>query len=88
MQIAPSTYYARKKRGVVSAAALAEAYAAHEVFRQFTKNRSVYGVRKMHHQMWRAGHPMGRDQVGRLMGICADLRSGPGFSPHRHHPSR
>ena len=45
MQIAPSTYYARKKRGVVSAAALAEAYAAHEVFRQFTKNRSVYGVR-------------------------------------------
>ena len=70
MQIAPSTYYARKKRGVVSAAALAEAYAAHEVFRQFTKNRSVYGVRKMHHQMWRAGHPMGRDQVGRLMGIC------------------
>ena len=70
MQIAPSTYYAHKQRGLVSAAMLEEAYAAHAVYQQFEKNRGVYGVRKMYHTMWRAGHVMGRDQVGRLMGIC------------------
>lgn len=70
MQIAPSTYYAHKQRGTISAATLSEAYAAHAVYQQFEKNRSVYGVRKMYHTMWRAGHMMGRDQIGRLMGIC------------------
>jgi len=70
MQIAPSTYYAAKKRGHVSAAALAEAYAANTVHRLYVANRRLYGVRKMWHAMKRAGHNVGRDQVGRLMAIC------------------
>ncbi|MGC5258908.1 IS3 family transposase [Gordonia sp. DT218] len=70
MQIAPSTYYARKKAGPISAAMLTEAYDAHAVYLEFVHQRGVYGVRKMWHAMWRAGHTMGRDQVARLMGIC------------------
>lgn len=68
--IAPSTYYAAKKRGRVSAATLDEAYAANIVHRLFVANRRCYGVRKMWHAMNRAGHSVGRDQVGRLMTIC------------------
>lgn len=69
MQIAPSTYYARKKTGPVSATLLAEAHDAHAVYQEFARQRGVYGVRKMWHAMRRAGHSMGRDQVARLMGI-------------------
>ncbi|AMY20334.1 hypothetical protein A3Q40_02971 [Rhodococcus sp. PBTS 1] len=69
-KIAPSTYYAAKKRGTVSAAALVEAYAANTVHTMFVANRRLYGVRKMWHTMKRAGHDVGRDQVGRLMSIC------------------
>ena len=68
--IAPSTYYAAKARGSVSAAALAEAYAANTVHQLFVANRGLYGVRKMWHAMKHAGHDVGRDQVGRLMRIC------------------
>ena len=70
MQIAQSTYYARNKTGPVSPAALAEPYDAHAVYRKFLRQRGVYGVRKMWHAMWRAGHSMGRDPVARLMRIC------------------
>ena len=70
MQIAPSTYYARKQAGQVPESVLAEAYEAHAVYQVWERNRSVYGVRKMWHAMDRAGVRMGRDQVGRLMGIC------------------
>lgn len=71
----PPTTPARK-RARSSAAMLAEAYDAHAVYLEFTRQRSsmhhraiAYGVRKMWHAMWRAGHMMGRDQVARLMGI-------------------
>ncbi|SNT53617.1 Transposase InsO and inactivated derivatives [Rhodococcoides kyotonense] len=70
IKIAPSTYYAAKKRGTVSAAALDEAYAANTVHCHFVANRRLYGVRKMWHSMKRSGHSVGRDQVGRLMTIC------------------
>ena len=70
IKIAPSTYYAAKKRGAVSAAALEEAYAANTVHRLYVANRRLYGMRKMWHAMKRAGHDVGRDQVGRLMTIC------------------
>lgn len=70
IKIAPSTYYAAKKRGKVSAAALDEAYAANTVHRLYLANRGLYGVRKLWHSMKRAGHDIGRDQVGRLMAIC------------------
>ena len=49
MQIAPSTYYARKKTGPVSATLLAEAHDAHAVYQEFARQRGVYGVRKMWH---------------------------------------
>ncbi len=70
MQIAPSTYYARKHAGTVSATVLAEAYDAHAVYQAYHRNRGVYGVRKLWHTMHRDGRVMGRDQVGRLMKIC------------------
>ena len=70
VQIAPSTYYARKHAGPVSATQMAEAYDAHTVYQAFQRNRGVYGVRKLWHTMRREGRVMGRDQVGRLMEIC------------------
>ncbi len=51
MKIAPSTYYAAKKRGNVSSAALAEAYAANTVHTVYVTNRCLCGVRKMWHAM-------------------------------------
>lgn len=69
MQIAPTTYYATLKQRV-SAAELADAYLVNEVVTVFEKNRRVYGVRKLWHEMRRAGHDIGRDQVGRLMRIA------------------
>ena len=39
----------------------------HEVRRIHRENYSVYGVRKMHAAMRRAGWDVGRDQIGRLM---------------------
>jgi transposase InsO family protein len=68
MPIAPSTYYAAKARPV-SAAELADAYAANALWGIWTANRRVYGVRKLWHEVRRQGHGMGRDQVARLMGI-------------------
>lgn len=72
ISIAPSTYYKAKARGRVSAAELADAYAANAanaVHAVYVANRRVYGVRKMWHAMKRAGHDMGRDRVARLMSI-------------------
>jgi transposase InsO family protein len=68
MQIAPSTYHAAV-RLPVSAADLADAYLANALVDLFGVNRSVYGVRKLWHAARRAGHDVGRDQVGRLMRI-------------------
>src|SRR4051794_3476562 len=36
----------------------------------YRANRGVYGVRKLWHAARRAGHPWGRDQVGRLMRLA------------------
>jgi hypothetical protein len=68
MAIAPSTYYAHRS-APVSAAELADAYAANAVLTCWRANRGVYGVRKLWHALRREGHQMGRDQVGRLMAI-------------------
>ena len=69
VQIAPSTYYAALKCPV-SPAELADAYLTDAVVSLFRANRSVYGVRKCWHEMRRAGHRVGRDQVARLMRIA------------------
>ncbi|GAB6919653.1 hypothetical protein JCM9803A_01030 [Rhodococcus erythropolis] len=44
IKIATSTYYAAKKRGKVSAAALDAAYAANNVHRLYLANRRLYGI--------------------------------------------
>ena len=41
-----------------------------ELERIHAENYSVYGVRKMHHAMRRAGWEIGRDQVARLMKLA------------------
>jgi putative transposase len=68
MAIAPSTYYAHKT-APVTAAELADAYAANAVLDCWTANRGVYGERKLWHALRREGHDFGRDQVARLMRI-------------------
>ena len=70
VQIAPSTYYAAKQQGPVSAADLDDAYDANTLFDLWVANRGVYGVRKLWHAAKRAGHGWGRDRVARLMGIA------------------
>ena len=69
MQIAPSTYYAALKTRV-SASDLADAYLVNALVDLYRVNRSVYGCRKLWHQLRRGGHLVGRDQVGRLMRIA------------------
>ncbi|MER7453394.1 IS3 family transposase [Nocardia beijingensis] len=69
VKIAPSTYYAAKKRGI-SDATLADAHAANAVFDLWRANRCVYGVRKLWHAARRVGHNLGRDQVARLMRLA------------------
>ena len=70
VQIAPSTYYAARQQGPVSAADLDDAYDANTLFDLWVANRGVYGVRKLRHAAKRAGHGWGRDRVARLMGIA------------------
>lgn len=67
--IAPSTYYAARKRGI-SAAVWADAHNADGLFDLWTANRGVYGVRKLWLAARRAGHDLGRDQVARLMRLA------------------
>jgi putative transposase len=69
LAIAPSTYYERVLRPI-SAAELADAYAANTLVDLYRANRGVYGVRKLWHAARRGGHPWGRDQAGRLMRIA------------------
>jgi putative transposase len=67
LQVAPSTYYDNKKRPL-SARAMRDAVMMPILLALFTANYKVYGVRKLWIAATRAGHDIGRDQVGRLMG--------------------
>jgi putative transposase len=62
----PSTYYARRSRPV-SARAISDAKLTEEIQRVFEQNYSVYGVRKIWHQLRREGFDIGRDRTWRLM---------------------
>ena len=66
LEVAPSTYYDNKKRPL-SARALRDAVMMPILLALFQANYSVYGVRKLWIAATRAGHDIGRDQVGRLM---------------------
>lgn len=56
IQIAPSTYYARRG-GQVTAADLDDASRANELVDLGRANRSLYGAENLHAAAWRAGVP-------------------------------
>ena len=62
-----SRAYRAAKRRPASARALRDVLLLEELKRIHAENYSVYGVRKMHHAMARAGWQVGRDQIARLM---------------------
>ncbi len=66
LAIAPSSYYAAKIRPL-SARALRDIELGEQIATVHRAHFSVYGVRKLWHQLRREGEAVGRDQVGRLM---------------------
>lgn len=66
LQVAPSTYYAAKKRPP-SARALRDAELIPQLVQLWEDNYSVYGIRKLWKAARRAGIDIGRDQTARLM---------------------
>ena len=79
LQVAPSTYYAAKRRQVApSARAVRDAVLMQVLMALWVANRKVYGAHKLWKAARRAGHDVGRDQVARLMremGIAGVSRS-------------
>ena len=66
LAIAPATYYAAKTRPP-SPRAVRDAELKPVIAAVHEANYGVYGVRKMHAALRRAGVDIGRDQTGRLM---------------------
>ena len=66
LQVAPSTYYAARKRAP-SARALRDAVMMPILLTLWVANRKLYGAHKLWKAARRAGHDIGRDQVARLM---------------------
>ena len=66
LQVAPSTYYAARRRAP-SARALRDAVMMQALMALWVTNRKVYGAHKLWKAARRAGHEIGRDQVVRLM---------------------
>ena len=68
LQVAPSSYYAAKRRQVEpSARARRDAVMAQVLMVLWVANRKVYGAHKLWLAVRRAGHEIGRDQTARLM---------------------
>jgi len=68
LQVAPSTYYAAKRREVEpSARAVRDAVMSQVLLALWITNRKVYGAHKLWKAARRAGQDIGRDQVARLM---------------------
>ena len=68
LQMAPSTYYAAKRRELApSARAVRDAAMMQVLMVLWIANRKVYGAHKLWKAARRAGHDIGRDQVARLM---------------------
>ena len=68
LQVAPSTYYAAKRRELApSARAVRDAVMMQIPMVLWVTNRKVYGAHKLWKAAIRAGHDIGRDQVVRLM---------------------
>jgi putative transposase len=68
LQIAPSTYYAAKRRRLAPSARAVRDVAMMQVLMVlWVANRKVYGAHKLWIAARKAGHGIGRDQVARLM---------------------
>jgi putative transposase len=68
LQVAPSTYYAARRRQVApSARALRDVVMTQVLVMLWIANRKVYGAHKLWKAARRAGHDIGRDRVARLM---------------------
>lgn len=68
LQVAPSSYYAAKKREAApSARAVRDAVMMQILMVLWVTNRKVYGAHKLWKAALRAGHEIGRDQTARLM---------------------
>ncbi len=87
LQVAPSTYYAAKRRErQPSARAVRDAVMMQVLMALWVANRKVYGVDKLWKAARRAGHDVGRDQVARLMramAICGVTRRRKVFTTRR-----
>jgi putative transposase len=70
LQVAPSTYYAARRRAP-SARAVSDAVWMPILMALWVANRKVYGARKLYKAARRAGHDIGRDQTARLMRLMA-----------------
>jgi putative transposase len=66
LQVAPSTYYAARRRPP-SARAVSDAVLSPKLERIWRDNYQVYGIRKLWRQLQRQGEAVGRDRVARLM---------------------
>jgi putative transposase len=66
VQIAPSTYYARRTRPP-SARSITDAATTTLIKHVHAENFGVYGARKIHAQLHRQGHHVARCTVQRLM---------------------
>ncbi len=62
VQIAPSSYYVAKTRPP-SARSISDAATTREIERVHADNFGVYGVRKVHAELRRQGHPVARCTV-------------------------
>jgi putative transposase len=72
LEMAPSTYYAAKRREVApSARALRDAVMMQALGALWVANRKVYGADKLWKAARRAGHDIGRDATARLMRLMA-----------------
>jgi putative transposase len=70
LQVAPSTYYAAKRRQLAPSARAVRDVAMMQILMVlWVANRKVYGAHKLWKAARRAGHDIGRDQVARLMKI-------------------
>jgi putative transposase len=66
LQVAPSTYYAARRRAP-SVRAVRDQVMMPVLLALWVANRKVYGAHKLWKTARRAGHDIGRDQVARLM---------------------
>jgi putative transposase len=77
LEIAPSSYYAARVRPP-SKRSLDDEQLKDRISKVHKRNRDVYGVRKVWHQLRREDVEVGRDHVGRLMaelGLCGVTRT-------------